>query len=101
MKGDAAAKGVYQRAGGALGIVIGGMINALNLPMYVVGGGVSNSWDAFAPAMMEQIKKRSFVYIATVGEDHTAPPVQRTVVRKALLGSDAGLLGAARLPAVA
>ena len=45
------------------------MINALNLPMYVVGGGVCNSWDAFAPAMMEQIKLRSFVYVATLGED--------------------------------
>jgi glucokinase len=100
MKGDAGAKSVYQRAGGALGIVIAGMINALNLPMYVVGGGVSNSWDAFAPAMMEQIKLRSFVYVATLGEDPTAPIVQRTVVRRAQLGGDAGLLGAARLPAV-
>src|SRR5437016_14146992 len=60
MKGDKPAQGVYQRAGGALGIVIAGMINALNLPMYVVSGGVSNSWDAFAPAMMEQVKLRSF-----------------------------------------
>ena len=100
MKGDKAAQSVYERAGIALGIVIAGMINALNLPMYVIGGGVSNSWDAFAPAMMDEIKKRSFVYLATLGEDPTAPPVQRTVVRKALLGSDAGLIGAARLPAV-
>jgi glucokinase len=100
MKGDKPAQAVYQRAGRALGIVIAGMINALNLPMYVVGGGVSNSWDAFAPEMMEQVKQRSFVYVATLGEDPTAPPVQRTVVRKALLGSDAGLVGAARLPAV-
>ena len=100
MKGDAGAKGVYQRVGGALGIVIAGMVNALNLPMYVIGGGVSNSWDAFAPAMMEQIKQRSFVYTATLGDDPTAPPVQRTEVRKALLGGDAGLLGAARLPAL-
>jgi glucokinase len=100
MKGDKAAQGVYQRAGGALGIVIAGMINALNLPMYVIGGGVSNSWDAFAPAMMDQIKLRSFVYAATLGDDPNAPHVQRTEVRKAMLGGDAGLLGAARLPTV-
>ena len=100
MRGDPPAKAVFQKAGEALGVIIAGMINALNLPMYVVGGGVSNSWDAFVAPMMEQVHLRSFVYVATQGADPKSPPIQPTIIRRALLGGDAGLLGAARLPAI-
>ena len=54
--------------GRALGIVLADMVNALNLPIYVIGGGVASAWDAFAPTMMEEVRKRSFVYAATVPE---------------------------------
>src|SRR3954468_7631653 len=60
--GDVAAIDIFRTVGESLGIVIAGLINALNLPMYVVGGGVSAGWEAFAPRMMEVIRKRSFVY---------------------------------------
>jgi glucokinase len=86
------------------------MINVFNLPMYVIGGGVANAWEIFAPAMMDEVRKRSFVYAATLPE-HTSrfekssrsgvPTRQSTVITRASLGSDAGLLGAARLPMIA
>ena len=95
-QGEAAAKRIFDNVGRALGIGIGAMVNALNLPMYVIGGGVSSAWDAFAPAMYEEMKFRSSIYALTapdrVGHD------KGTIVTRALLGSDAGLYGAARLP---
>src|SRR4051812_24293219 len=110
LQGDAAAQRVYDRVGNALGILIADLVNILNLRMYVIGGGVSNGWQAFAPKMFEELKKRSMVYAATAPPDEfigvgaaskvasKQPPPYRTVVTRALLGSDAGLYGAARLP---
>ncbi len=53
---------IFENVGRALGIGVGSMVNALNLPIYVIGGGVSSAWDAFAPAMFEEIKFRSSIY---------------------------------------
>ena len=41
------AKQVFERVGRALGIAIACMVNSLNLPLYVIGGGVSSAWNAF------------------------------------------------------
>ena len=96
VQGEHAAKKVFENVGRALGIGIGAMVNALNLPMYVIGGGVSSAWDAFAPAMFEEMKFRSSIYSLTspdrIGHE------KGTIITRALLGSDAGLYGAARLP---
>jgi glucokinase len=96
LQGEAAAKRIFDNVGRALGIGVGSMVNSLNLPIYVIGGGVASSWDAFAPAMFEEMKFRSVIYSLTapdvVGHD------KGTIVTRALLGSDAGLYGAARLP---
>ena len=97
MQGDRAAQEIFQKFGWALGIVLADLVNALNLPIYVIGGGVANSWDAFAPSMMEELRKRSFVYAATSPEDVPLAE-KRTIITRALLGGDAGLYGAARLP---
>jgi glucokinase len=96
--GDAAAQSVFARVGEALGIAVASGINALNLPMYVIGGGVSAAWEAFAPVMMRTIRARSFVYKATNPEAPPGPAGTATVITRAHLGADAGLLGAARLP---
>jgi glucokinase len=99
MQGDAAAQQIFRRMGRALGMVLADMVNALNLPIYVIGGGAASAWDAFAPTMMEEVRKRSFVYAATVPE---APPAAKakksTVITMAKLGGEAGLYGAACLP---
>lgn len=98
LQGDEAAREIFRRVGSALGTVVAAMINILNLPMFVVGGGVASAWDAFAPAMFEEVRKRSFVYTATAPSDTGNIERDRTIITRALLGSDAGLFGAARLP---
>ena len=100
VQGHPSAKRIYERVGRALGIGIGSMVNALNLPMYVIGGGVSSAWDAFAPAMFQELKVRSFIYSITA-PDRVEQGQKHTVVTIALMGSDAGLYGSARLPMLA
>jgi glucokinase len=98
-QGDATAKAIFNSVGRALGIALADLVNALNLPMYVIGGGVSSAWEAFSPAMHEELHRRSFVYRATEPDQQQAVR-KRTLVTRALLGSDAGLIGAARLALV-
>lgn len=98
MQGDASAQEVFRRAGWALGIAIAGLVNIFNLPMFVIGGGVASGWDAFAPAMFEEVRKRSLVYAATAPLSDLPAAKKKTIITRALLGSDAGLFGAARLP---
>ena len=97
VQGDLPAKRIFDTVGSKLGIVLAGLINLLNLPMYVIGGGVSSAWDGFAPAMLREVSERSFVYAATQSDEHAG---HKTIITRALLGSDAGLFGAARLPLV-
>lgn len=111
IQGDEESKKIFRRVGRALGIALADLVNALNLPMYVIGGGVSSAWDAFSPVIFEELRQRSMVYAATA-PDTPAGDAQgasgqvgpegptRTIITRALLGSDAGLYGAARLPMV-
>lgn len=107
MQGDAPARGVFERVGKALGTVVADMVNIFNFPMYVIGGGVANAWDAFAPLMLETLGRNSFVYRATAPTENiqagNAPnrSVRGTIITRAMLGGDAGLIGAARLPMMA
>jgi glucokinase len=91
--GDPTAQEIFGRVGRALGMVLADLINIFNFPMYVLGGGVANAWEMFSPAMLEEVRQRSFVYAATSSH----PAGGRTVIARAQLGSDAGLYGAARL----
>ena len=96
MQGDEAAQRVFQRVGRALGIVLADMVNGLNLPLYVIGGGAASAWDAFAPTMFAELETRSVVYTATNSD--ASQTGRKTLITQAELGSDAGLFGAARLP---
>lgn len=108
IQGDEEARTIFRKVGSALGIAIASMVNAMNLPMYVIGGGVSSAWEAFSPAIFEELRQRSMVYAATApdgsaGDQGASAKVEpegptRTIITRALLGSDAGLFGAARLP---
>lgn len=109
IQGDESAKKIFRRVGRSLGIVLGGLINGLNLEMYVIGGGVSSAWEAFSPSIFEELRQRSMVYAATAPADPLnhwtgasaqveAVSSSKTIITRALLGSDAGLFGAARLP---
>lgn len=112
IQGDEDARRIFRRFGKSLGFLLAGLVNVFNLDMYVIGGGVSSAWDAFAPTMFEELRERSLVYAATAPEDPlgkdegaSAQVITRTrrktIITRALLGSDAGLYGAARIPAVA
>jgi len=113
IQGDEPARNIFHTVGKALGIVLADLVNIFNIPMYVIGGGVSSAWEAFAPAMLEETRKNSFVYRATAPthnvagvagnkiHDDSLPSRRTTIITQALLGSDAGLIGAARLPMIA
>ena len=100
MCGDTEARKIFERVGRALGLAVAAMVNTLNLPLYVIGGGVSSAWDAFAPAMFDEVRKRSFVYAGTTAEDGSGIGGRQRSTRivRAILGGDGGLFGAARLP---
>ncbi len=85
--GDADAKAIYEIVGQSLGIGLASLVNMLNLPLYVLGGGVAASWDLFSPGLFDELRHRSYVYRLTMPE-----------VSRAELGADAGLLGACLLP---
>jgi glucokinase len=100
LAGDEFALTVFARVGTALGIGIGALVNTLNLPLYVVGGGMSAAWDLFAPRMMEELRMRSYVYRLTApnAEESRNRSPRKTHEVRAELGSDAGILGACLLP---
>jgi glucokinase len=92
--GDAAAQRIFETMGRALGIALATIINLLNVPVCVIGGGGSGAWNLFSPRMLEELEKRSYVYRGATGADG-APATQ---ICRAALGDDSGLYGAARLP---
>ena len=98
--GDAAARSIYEETGRSLGICLAGLINILNFPLYVVGGGVANSWDLLSPSLFEELERRSYVYALTApGKAASAGmPGGGTQVLPARLGAEAGLMGACILP---
>ena len=87
LDGNEKAKMIFQQMGWALGIGLANLINIFNYPLFLLSGGMLPAWDAFAPTMMEEIRKRSFTFRNT-----------ETRVERATLGNQAGLIGAAYLP---
>jgi len=110
--GNEDARRIFERVGRSLGIALATLVNVLNLPVYVIGGGASSAWEAFAPSLFAELRQRSVIYAATTPTDSpvagqsasslmNAGAAQGTIVTRAVLGSDAGLYGAARLPMIA
>jgi glucokinase len=87
LAGDQRAVSIFQSMGRALGIGVANLINIFNFPLYLLSGGPLPAWDMFAPTMIAELRKRSFVFVTT-----------NTRVERAILGADAGLFGAAYLP---
>lgn len=85
--GDDAAREIFETVGRSLGIALAGLVNTFNFPLYVITGGVMAAWDLFAPAMIAEVERRSFVY-----------RVGHTRIEPSKLGDEAGLYGAAYLP---
>lgn len=87
LAGNEKARTIFASMGEALGIVLAMLVNTFNFPLYLLSGGVIGAWDLFAPAMLEELRRRSFTFRTT------APRVERGA-----LGNEAGLFGAACLP---
>jgi glucokinase len=85
--GNERAVAIFRSMGEALGVALANLINIFNFPLYLLSGGPLPAWDFFAPAMVEEVARRSFTY-------RHAP----TRIEKATLGNEAGLYGAAYLP---
>jgi len=99
-QGDPDAKRIFAETGTSLGICLAGLINILNLPLYVIGGGVANSWELLSPTLFKELERRSYVYALTAPGRAASKgmPGGGTQVLPAKLGAEAGLLGACILP---
>lgn len=86
LNGDELALEVFRRQGFYLGIALAGLINVLNPEVIVIGGGAAAGWDLFMPHLLEQIEGRTY-----------REPRLRAELNRAVLGDDAGILGAAKL----
>lgn len=84
--GDPAACAAFESAADALGVVLAGLVNALNPEAIALGGGMTGAFDLLAPRIEAALATRAF---------RLAREGLRLVPAK--LGGDAGLLGAARV----
>src|SRR5436309_3643462 len=87
--GDEKAKAVFVAMGQALGTALATLVSIFNHPLYLLSGGMLPAWDLFAPTMLAECRRRSFVFRNT-----------DTRIEKATLGNEASLYGAAYLPYV-
>lgn len=81
--GNPIARSVVERAAQATARGVFSLINLYLPDVVVLGGGVMDAYDLFEPA------------IRTLVARDTMAPIDRIAIRKASLGNDAGLLGAA------
>ena len=84
--GDAYSKAVWRLLGERLGSFLAGLVNLLNPERIVIGGGIALGGDLILAPARQALKKKAF------------PIASRFVkVMPAVLGNDAGLVGAAAL----
>jgi len=82
--GDMVCLRVIHQMGRYLGIGIASFVNIFNPDMIVLSGGVTAAWDDFIDIVEEEVHVRAFEV-----------PRKRAVIRKAKLGDQAGVIGAA------
>lgn len=59
--GSAEAGALFARAGDALGSALAGLSHVLDVPLFVVGGGLSRAWDLLEPSARAALLGGSFV----------------------------------------
>ncbi len=96
--GDERALRIFDEVGFALGLSLAHLVNALDLPLYVLGGGVAAAWPLFSPRMFATAREGSYVYRLSMPRDPNVFEPGKTNIAPAQLGGDAGILGAALLP---
>jgi len=97
--GDARACGIFDVVGHSLAVALTGLINTLNMPLYLLGGGLCDAWDLFSPAMFREVHLRSYIYRLTEPSELEPERLEekKTYILRAQLGPAAGLLGACLL----
>ena len=85
-RGNTRARGIWSGVGFQLGVALSGIVNVLNPDCIVIGGGVAEAGSVLFDKVKETISLRAL----KVASRHVH-------VRKAALGSDAGMIGAAIL----
>jgi glucokinase len=87
-EGEAAAVATFGETGRILGLALAGLTQLLDPDLFVLGGGISRSAELFLPAVR-----------AALGEACMLPTAMQPRVEAAILGPDAGWIGAARAAA--
>lgn len=85
MEGDEAARDVVATAGRHLGVALASFANIFDPDVIVIGGGVSAVGDLLLEPAREELRSRAL------------PPMNKTPVKLAELGGDAGMIGAAAM----
>jgi glucokinase len=85
LDGDPAARGVFELVGRRLGVALTGFANVFEPEAIVIGGGVIAAGDLLLDPARRELEARAL------------PPMNRTPVRAAQLGPDAGMIGAAAM----
>jgi len=80
--GDQHARAVVEKAARYMGIALISLTNALDPEMFVIGGGVSQSWALVQPTMLATLRSSPFI-----------KPARRPILRRARLGDRAGQVG--------
>jgi glucokinase len=83
--GDAAAREVLAKIGTNLGVALSNLANIFNPDVIVIGGGVSAAGELLLEPARQELQTRAL------------PPMNRTPVKVAELGGDAGMIGAAAM----
>ena len=79
--------------GSYIGRGLAALVNTLDLPLYVIGGGVAAAWDLFAAEMFRTLHELSYVYRLQKASQLAHREPGRPFITPAILGADAGLLG--------
>jgi glucokinase len=83
---DPLAQRAFDRVGTSLGQAIAGVVHLLGISRVVIGGGFARAWEVFQYSLEAELHRRLTLF-----------PPEAVSVCPALLGDDAGLVGAARL----
>lgn len=95
---DRGARLAFERFGEYLGIGVANVINTLDVPMIVIGGGVASAWPLFSDSMFRTVHDYSVVYRLVAPSQRESLEKDCTYICPAVLGPAAGLLGAGLLP---
>jgi glucokinase len=85
LQGNKTAQKIYKDFGKALGAGIASLVNVLDIELVMLGGGLSGAWKVFIDSTRQSIARHTYLTTA-----------KKIILKRALLGNNAGLIGTAR-----